>query len=64
MRLKKLCEKFVLSNSILLISMKKKFETYKNMYHSQDTSESRYGQENNLFDFNNYYDLFMKSCDL
>jgi hypothetical protein len=42
----------------------KKFETYKNMYHSQDTSESRYGQENNLFDFNNYYDLFMKSCDL
>ena len=43
---------------------KKKFETYKNIYHSQDASESRYGQENNLFDFNNYYDLFMKSCDL
>ena len=42
----------------------KKIETYKNMYYSQDTSESRYGQENNLFDFNNYYDLFMKSCDL
>lgn len=63
MRLKKLCEKFVLSNSILLISMKK-LKPIKNMYHSQDTSESRYWQENNLFDFNNYYDLFMKSCEL